>query len=62
MSDRAPRFVVTFSERQMSDLRELSTITELSMSELLRRMVDYCVRTEAMDRVVPCMSGRLQVN
>lgn len=41
-------------------LRHASEISSLSMSELLRRLFDHAVRTQALDHVVPACSGSFQ--
>lgn len=42
---------------QMDLLREVSSASNLPVSELLRRFTDHCLTGSALDVVVPCCSG-----
>ena len=48
-------------ERQKDELRRRSEMTGLSVSELLRRMIDHCCQETVMNSLVPSMSGRQNV-
>ncbi len=61
MPDRTPRLVVTMPDRHRNGLREMSDQTELSVSELLRRMVDHCFQPAVTNDMLPCMSGRITI-
>lgn len=39
-------------------LHRVSEQSQLSISDLVRRMVDYCVKEPILNEVVPCMSGQ----
>mgnify|MGYP001426112177 CR=1 FL=1 len=44
-------------ERQASLLRHLSRQTDLSVAELLRRMVDHCCTPPVLNTLLPALSG-----
>lgn len=48
-------------ERQIDALRALREQTGLSVSELIRRMFDYCIRDHVFNEIVPAMSGQVSV-
>lgn len=53
--------IINHPERQKQQLLEAKEQTGLSLSELLRRMMDHCLTTGVMNELVPSMSGRLEV-
>lgn len=51
-----------FPGRQAEGLRSLAHQTELSSSELLRRMVDYCLKGNVLNELVPQLSGNISLS
>lgn len=48
-------------DRQGEALHELAEKTGLSISELVRRMVDHCSREQILNELVPSSSGYLRI-
>jgi hypothetical protein len=47
------------ADRQIVSLEKLRDQAGISVSELMRRMIDYCLQEEEINHIVPCLSGRL---
>ena len=55
-------FLFVMDDNQIERLRNGSVVTGVCMSELLRRMIDYCLQDDVIcNLVVPFMSGRISV-
>mgnify|MGYP001558573839 CR=1 FL=1 len=50
-----------FLPQHQKAIQNLSQQTGDSQSNWLRRMIDYCYRTEVLNQMVPYLSGQLQV-
>lgn len=48
--------------RQVATFESLRDHTGITVSELMRRMFDYCFQESVMNQIVPCMSGQLKTN
>ena len=48
-------------QRHERSLRSVSNQTGLSLAELVRRFIDHCLQGDALNVIVPSMSGRLEV-
>lgn len=55
------RFNFFPSDDRMAGLRMLSDKTDLSVAEVLRRMVDHCCREDVLNELFPRCSGRLDL-
>lgn len=49
-------------ERQLEQFKTLSELTEISVSELMRRMFDHCLRADVLNTIVPAMSGHMEIS
>lgn len=56
-----PRCNYTLGERHDRVLHQLSAQTGTSMSEWVRRMLDYCTQPRVLNEMVPCLSGQIQI-
>ena len=56
-----PVIIVELPPRQKDDLKDLSEKTGLSMSELVRRMIDQCSFGVGLGNLIPAMSGSVRV-
>ena len=45
---------------QVEDLRGRSEQTGYCVAEILRKMVDYCLREDRMNELIPVMSGQMR--
>lgn len=50
-----------FDDRQGDYLQRMKQNTGIGISEYLRRLLDYSIREEIVNELVPAMSGQLQV-
>lgn len=48
-------------DRQHEALKRSAQAVDLTGSELLRRMLDYCCRPVVLGELVPAMSGRIVI-
>ena len=55
------QYNVKLPERQIERLKALSGDADLPASEIVRRMLDYCFRPQALNEMIPVCSGRLLV-
>ena len=55
------KFIFEPAERRMEALRRVSSQAGLTMSELLRRMMDHCFQERVVNELVPAMSGTIVV-
>ena len=46
---------------EVSKLRLLSERTEFTLSDWLRRMIDYCLQDRVLNELLPSMSGSVSV-
>jgi hypothetical protein len=54
-----PRFLFHPTQARMSGLRLLSERTERPLAQVLRDMIDFCSRQEAVDQMYPHLSGQM---
>lgn len=45
-------------DRHQQMLRTVSDRAEMTYSELIRRMLDYCSQGDVLNKIVPSMSGQ----
>lgn len=55
------RFNLFLPEHQTQAFNRLSEQTKLSVAELMRRIFDQALNAEALNNLVPAMSGQLQL-
>lgn len=60
MSGRSKQYSHWIPDQQMARLRSVSTETGITVSELMRRMYDYCLQGKVLNELVPAMSGQIQ--
>ncbi len=48
-------------ERHVEQFRSLARQTEIPVAELMRRMFDFCLQKEVLDRIMPSMSGQISL-
>lgn len=53
------RFNQFLPERMIEEVHSISESTQVSQSEVIRRMLDYCFREEVLNEVFPVQSGQL---
>lgn len=51
---------VQVPDRHRDKMETLQSQTGLTLSELMRRMFDYCLQPQVLNMLVPCMSGQMQ--
>ena len=56
-----PRCNYMVGEHHDQVLHQLSAQTGTSMSEWVRRMLDYCTQPQVLNTMVPCLSGQIQI-
>jgi hypothetical protein len=49
-------------DRYAQELRQVAQQTGLTLTEVLRRMMDHCLQGPVLNQLVPCMSGSLVTN
>ena len=52
-----PRDNVVLASRHQEALYWLAHKTQLSKSDIVRRMIDYCSQSTVLDLLIPCLSG-----
>lgn len=49
-------------ERQVELFQDLAKDTGINISELKRRMYDFCFQERVINEIIPSMSGNIQIN
>lgn len=55
-------FNLLIPERQWEHLSNISTQTEIKISELMRRILDYGLKQQVLNEIIPSMSGQIKIN
>lgn len=61
MESQLTRSCFSIPMRQQDAIRDLHEQTGLGMSELVRRMFDFCLSQPTLNQLVPNMSGQIHV-
>ncbi len=48
-------------DRLEVNLKNVLDQTQLGTSDMLRRMIDYCLQQQRMNDIVPSMSGQIKI-
>lgn len=55
------KHLIQLPDRQTQQLKVLSGQTELSMREIVRRILDWGMQEPALNTIIPAMSGQLRL-
>lgn len=55
------RYNFFLPESQMDFLKKISELTGISVSEIIRRGLDYLCKTESLNELIPIRSGQMNM-